>query len=201
MPPEAVRTLLAALREHGADACVGGGWAVDALVGEQTREHADLDVWVDANDFEVLCVAFVAQGVDRIHPWSGDRPWNFVLHDGRSRRVDLHVYEALGGGQLHYGSVQAPLMFTDHDLAGAGEISGISVRCERLEFALRNHTGHELREVDRHDIAVLRFGLQPREHRWGPGLPVDAHWRPRARTLLGPSSASLAESGLLRLSP
>jgi lincosamide nucleotidyltransferase A/C/D/E len=155
------------LQEHGAEACVGGGWAVDALVGEQTREHADLDVWVDASDFEGLCAAFVAQGVDRIHPWPGDRPWNFVLQDGRSRRVDLHLYEALGGGRLHYGSVLAPFMFTDHDLSGEGKISGISVRCERLEFALRNHTEYELREVDRHDIAVLRerFGLQPPEHR------------------------------------
>lgn len=166
MPPEAVRTLMGALLAHGVDVCVGGGWAVDALLGEQTREHADLDVWVDAIDFEGLLAAFVTQGVDRIHPWPGDRPWNFVLHDGRSRRVDLHVYESLGDGRLHYGSAKEPFMFTEQDLSGDGEISGISVRCEHPEFALRNHSGYELREIDRHDIAALcgRFGLQPPEH-------------------------------------
>lgn len=141
--------------------CVGGGWAVDALVGEQTREHADLDVWVDANDFEGLLAGFATEGVDRIHPWPGDRPWNFVLHDGWSRRVDLHVYETLGGGSLQYGSVRTPFTFRETDISGEGWIAGVSVRCERPEFALRNHTGYEPREIDGHDIALLcsRFGL------------------------------------------
>jgi lincosamide nucleotidyltransferase A/C/D/E len=40
--------LLKALSDGGADPCVGGGWAVDALIGEQTREHSDLDLWVQA---------------------------------------------------------------------------------------------------------------------------------------------------------
>ena len=44
--------LLGGLAEHGVDACVGGGWAVDALLGTQTREHADLDLWVPALDLE-----------------------------------------------------------------------------------------------------------------------------------------------------
>ena len=158
---------MTALQERGVEACVGGGWAVDALIGEQTRQHADLDVWVDASDFEGLLEAFADQGADRIHPWPGDRPWNFVLHDGRSRRVDLHVYETLSDGRLHYGSVKEPFLFTDHDLSGEGEIAGGVVRCERPQFALQNHTGYELREIDRHDVAVLceRFGLQPPEQR------------------------------------
>jgi lincosamide nucleotidyltransferase A/C/D/E len=165
MPAETARALVAALQEGGVAACVGGGWAVDALVGRQSRRHLDLDVWVDAVDFEGLVAAFVGQGVDRLYPWPGDRPWNFVLHDGSSRRVDLHLYESLGGGRLRYGSTNAPFMFRDEDLSGRGEIAGLSVRCERPEFALANHIGYELREVDRHDVAVLceRFGLQPPE--------------------------------------
>jgi lincosamide nucleotidyltransferase A/C/D/E len=31
-------------------AYVGGGWGVDALLGEQTRPHRDLDISFDAND-------------------------------------------------------------------------------------------------------------------------------------------------------
>jgi lincosamide nucleotidyltransferase A/C/D/E len=161
MPAETVRTLMTALQRRGVAACVGGGWAVDALVGKQTRQHADLDVWVEANDFEALLAAFAEQGIDRIYPWPGDRPWNFVLHDGRTRRVDLHVYERLNDGRLHYGSVNAPFTFSQDDLSGEGKIAGTAVRCERPEFALRNHTGYELRATDRHDVAVLseHFGL------------------------------------------
>src|SRR5262245_14097539 len=87
MPPESARKLLTAFDAHGVAVCVGGGWAVDALVGRPTRRHADLDVWVDAADTEGLFAAFVDEGVDRIHPWPGDRPWNFVLHDGHTRRA------------------------------------------------------------------------------------------------------------------
>jgi lincosamide nucleotidyltransferase A/C/D/E len=73
------------------------------------------------------------------------------------------MYELLGNGRLHYGSVTAPFVFTEHDLCGRGEIAGIAVRCERLEFALQNRTGYEVRDTDRHDVAVLceHFGIPP----------------------------------------
>jgi len=161
MPPETARGVLAALDAHGTSVCVGGGWAVDALLGRATRAHSDLDLWVEAPDTEGLFVAFAELGIDRIHPWPGDRPWNFVLHDGVSLRVDLHLYETLGDGRLHYGSVSAPFVFSVDDLSGIGEIGGLEVRCERPEFVLRNHVGYPLRDVDRHDVSVLcqRFGL------------------------------------------
>jgi lincosamide nucleotidyltransferase A/C/D/E len=168
MPPETARALITALDARGTSVCVGGGWAVDALLGRATREHEDLDLWVEAPDTEGLFVAFAELGVDRIHPWPGDRPWNFVLHDGDSLRVDLHLYEARGDGRLQYGSVSAPFVFSVDDLSGTGEIAGIPVRCERPEFALRNHTGYPVRDVDRHDVSVLcrHFGLQvPGEYR------------------------------------
>jgi hypothetical protein len=43
MTAERVTELLGALDAHRVDACLSGGWGVDALLGEQTREHADLD--------------------------------------------------------------------------------------------------------------------------------------------------------------
>jgi lincosamide nucleotidyltransferase A/C/D/E len=143
---------------------------VDGLVGRQTRVHADLDLWVAAGDLESLFRAFAEQVVDRVFPWPGDRPWNFVLHDGDSRRVDLHLYEPLGEGRLHYGSVTAPFHLEVADLSGRGEIDGMPVRCERPEFALANRTGYPVRDVDRHDVALLceHFDIPvPEEYRTG----------------------------------
>lgn len=163
MPADAVREMLTVLRAKGVSVCVGGGWGVDALIGEQTREHADLDLWVNAADTEMLFAALVDCGIDRLYPWPGDRPWNFVVHDSRSRRVDLHFYEEFDEQRLRYGSATSPFILTSRALSGHGEIAGTPVRCEAPEFALANHAGYELRDTDRHDIALLchRFDLAP----------------------------------------
>lgn len=156
MPAGAALDLIAAAVERGVSPSVGGGWAVDALVGRQTRQHRDLDLWVAADDAEGLFAAFVGAGVDRVLPWPGDRPWNFVLHDGVSRRVDVHFYEPAGDGRLRYGSAADPFDFAPADITAQGLIAGTPVRCESAPFALRNHAGYPARECDRHDIALLR---------------------------------------------
>jgi lincosamide nucleotidyltransferase A/C/D/E len=168
MPANTAAQLLATLGDHGVDACVGGGWAVDALVGRQTRDHEDLDLWVAASDLEPLFVAATHLGLDRILPWPGHRPWNFALHDGARLRLDLHFYEPLAGGQLHFGACMGGKIFAGAALAGRGAIGGHAVRCEAPEWALLRHTGYPPRPVDRHDVALLceRFAL---------GLPEAYH--------------------------
>lgn len=161
MPAKDAITLLGLLTDHQVDACVGGGWAVDALLGTQTREHSDLDLWVPAVCLEQLFVAFTQAGLDRIFPWPGDRPWNFVLHDGIRRRVDLHLYEVRTDGALHYGSAADGEILPAKALTGQGLIAGRVVRCEAADWAVRCHTGYPPREVDRHDVGLLceRFGF------------------------------------------
>ena len=105
MPADAVLRHLGRLDGDQVDYRVGGGWGVDALLQEQTREHSDLYLWLPAAHLERLLPALAADGLDRVFPWPGDRPWNSVLHDGQSRRVDLHLHETLPDGSIHYGSV------------------------------------------------------------------------------------------------
>ena len=44
MTAEDVAGLMALLEQNGFDVHVDGGWAVDAVLGEQTRPHDDLDI-------------------------------------------------------------------------------------------------------------------------------------------------------------
>ena len=124
MPAEAAQSIVQALRSAGVAVVVDGGWAVDALLGEQTRTHADLDVWVPAERFEHLVRAAVDIGLDRLYPWGGDRPWNFVLHDGGTLRVDLHIYETVDERSIHYGAATTGATFPAEALAGSGVING-----------------------------------------------------------------------------
>ncbi len=154
--------LLDSFDEAGVDICVGGGWAVDANLRRQTRPHGDLDIWLPADHFDRAVIALVAVGVDRLYPWGDDRPWNFVLHDGSRRRVDLHVFEAAEGGLLHYGG-RVGETFPSVALDGHGEIAGRPLRCEDPGWSLRWHTGYPPRVVDHHDVAALcsTFGFDP----------------------------------------
>lgn len=163
MSADDARALMSAITEAGVHACVGGGWGVDALLGVQTRAHSDLDLWVPADELHDLLRSLVAANVDRVYPWTGDRPWNWVLHDGHSRRVDLHLYEPKPGGEWHYGSVLAGECFPPDALAGTGRIGGLEVRCESPGWALRFRAGYPPREEDRHDVTLLceRFELEP----------------------------------------
>jgi lincosamide nucleotidyltransferase A/C/D/E len=153
--------LLDELAAQGVDSCVGGGWGVDALLGDQTRPHGDLDLWIPAISFEYAVVAFIRAGVDRLYPWGDDRPWNFVLHDAARRRVDLHLYKLAADGSFHYGGVESGETFPVEALSGRGVINGRAVRCESAAWSLRWHAGYTPRPEDRHDMALLctRFGF------------------------------------------
>lgn len=144
-----------------AEVCVGGGWAVDALLGEQTREHSDVDLWIPAADLEWSFRAFTAVGIDRLLPTPGDRPWNFVLHDGDRRKVDLHLYELRPDGRIHYGSALNENPFPAEALSGQGEINDRPVRCEAAAWSVQWHTGYPPRPADYQDVRLLcaRFDL------------------------------------------
>ncbi|HEX6737122.1 MAG TPA: aminoglycoside nucleotidyltransferase, partial [Vicinamibacteria bacterium] len=54
MRAEEVVALYALLAERGVRVWVDGGWGVDALLGEQTRPHKDLDALVPFDDLGML---------------------------------------------------------------------------------------------------------------------------------------------------
>jgi lincosamide nucleotidyltransferase A/C/D/E len=91
----AVLDLLAAA---GVEAWVDGGWGIDALVGEATRVHSDIDLVVPLPSVEAVLAALAAAGYARVlRDW---RPTAAAVADERSREVDLHLITPTpaGGG-------------------------------------------------------------------------------------------------------
>lgn len=76
---------------------VDGGWGVDALVGQQTRPHDDLDLVIELADSDRAAAALSELGYTL---YEDARPTKFVLRDERDRRVDFHTvtFDAEGGG-------------------------------------------------------------------------------------------------------
>ena len=160
MKSEDVVRLLQQLEEGGLAVWLDGGWGVDALLGEQTRPHGDLDIVIQQKDVPRLRRLLESQGYRDVAR-DDTSPWNFVLGDGKGHEVDVHaiVFDAEGNGI--YGPVEKGVMYPAASLSGSGAIDGRTVKCIAAEYMVKFHTGYRLRERDFRDVSALceRFGV------------------------------------------
>jgi lincosamide nucleotidyltransferase A/C/D/E len=136
---------------------VDGGWGVDALLGEQTREHADLDLAVDERDLAALRAVLEARG----YACDGTG-WNVVMTDARGRVVDIHAFHVDERGDAVLGDPAEGNAYPAGALTGAGALGGFRVRCVAAPFVLGFRNAFPPRDVDRADVDALcaRFGLE-----------------------------------------
>lgn len=160
MDADSVLEVLAALDDASILVWLDGGWGVDALLGEQTRSHADLDVILSSADVARLRHALLAIGFD-VRP--GGTAANFVLADQRGREVDVH---AIDFDQRGYGFFPLPdgrrWPFPPAAFAGRGRIGERCVRCLSADAQVQCHgQGYEPTENDLRDMERLqeRFGV------------------------------------------
>ena len=139
-----------------------GGWGVDALLGRQTRAHADLDIVVQEKDLRFLVEILEGRGFREL-PRDDSRAWNFVMGDGRGKEIDLHVIAIDREGNGIYGPpARNEGMYPAAALQGQGQIEGLSVRCVSPEFQIRSRTEYEPDPTDYEDVRALadKFGLE-----------------------------------------
>ena len=160
MEAESVFEVLDALEAAAVGVCLDGGWGVDALLGEQTRPHADLDVIASASDGQRLSAALAAIG---FHRQPGGSDTNFILTDERGREVDVHLVQFDPRG---YGCFALPdgrlWPFPPAALAARGRIGDRDVRCLSADAQVQCHgQGYEPSENDLRDMERLqqRFGV------------------------------------------
>jgi lincosamide nucleotidyltransferase A/C/D/E len=153
--------LLDLFEKNGVQVWVDGGWGVDALLGQQTRPHEDLDVTLDQSHVEVLVELLTERGYSRIET-PHDKDHNFVMSDAEGREVDLHIFVFDDNGDGVYGPPENGDMIPAESLTGEGQIAGQQVPCISPEWLLRYHTGYEWDENDRRDMDALaeRFDLE-----------------------------------------
>ncbi len=145
--------VIAALEEAGLRVWLDGGWGVDALVGEQTRDHDDLDCVIALADAplarDALAVLGYTVALDEL-------PTRFVMRDRSDRRVDFHTvtFDATGDAtqQLQDGTL-AP--YPSQGFGGFGFVAGVRVACLTAAVQALHHLGYDPDEKDLYDMALL----------------------------------------------
>jgi lincosamide nucleotidyltransferase A/C/D/E len=156
MSGDAVIQLMQLFEQYSIDVFVDGGWGVDALLGEQTRSHHDLDIALQHKDVPKLRELLEAHGY-KDRPRDDTRDCNFVMGDEKGHEIDIHSYTFDTYGTIAFG-VEYPF----DSLTGTGSIHGYQVKCISAEWMVKFHTGYELDENDYHDVSALckRFSIE-----------------------------------------
>ncbi len=156
MTAQDVIAILQLLNQNDINVVVDGGWGVDALLGKQTRQHADLDVAVEHKDVPKIRALLGAKGWHEV-PWGDTWECNFVLGDDHGHLFDIHSCTFDEAGNNVFG-VKYPF----DSLQGSGSIDGFPVKCITPDWMVKFHTGYKLDEDDYHDVRLLckRFGLE-----------------------------------------
>jgi lincosamide nucleotidyltransferase A/C/D/E len=165
-----VLEVLAALDGATLHYWIAGGWGVDALLGKQTREHADLDILLDFAEEERAAAALGAMGFHSVlkHPELHEgalMPKSVVLRDRQGRTVDMHAVDLVTWPASWFECLrrQGRLRFAidTKDAFAEGTVCGRPVACLSAGLQVASRQVYPLTEVDRRDVALLcsRFKL------------------------------------------
>lgn len=133
---------------------IDGGWGVDALLGEQSRPHKDLDIAIQQKDVPKLRELLESRGYKLVRE---DNKWNFVFGHEDGCEVDWHAFVYDEEGQIVDG-----IMYPVDSLTGTGSIEGQSVRTISPEWMIKFHSGYELKDKDYQDVSALckKYGIE-----------------------------------------
>jgi lincosamide nucleotidyltransferase A/C/D/E len=150
--------ILDTLEAAGIDAWLDGGWAVDAVVGEQSRAHKDLDLIVRVSDAAAMLVALAGDEFVFDH---GVLDSNFVVRDTRGREIDVHPVRFDSDGNGIYRMENGDdWVFPAEGFQGRGRIAGREVMALTPDVQMLCHaTGYMPDETDFADMRLLHTRL------------------------------------------
>ena len=161
------------LSEHGIRVWLTGGWGIDALLGEQTRPHKDLDVVMLLDDVVRMCALLESDGYDLAYLWSENQQavdkqgaktaTAFVLRDKQGREIDIHALalNEQGNGIPAWAEAEG-FIFKKEDLASQGTVAAVTVQCLTPEMQVVCHRGYAVPEKQLQDLERLhsKFGVE-----------------------------------------
>ena len=155
MTAQDVLEFIELMTKNNIEVWIDGGWAVDALLGSQTRLHEDLDIAIRHRNAGRIQSLLEAHGYTEV-PLDDSWLCNFVMGDEQGHRIDVHSCEFDTEGKCVFG-----VTYPFDSLKGSGTINGFPVQCITPEWLVKFHTGYPLDENDYKDVQALceKFNL------------------------------------------
>ena len=152
MRAPAVLESIALLSRRGVEVWVTGGWGVDALVGRQTRDHADLDVSIPSGDRVVGLKALDDRGFSVVTDWL---PTRIALAHPELGEIDVHPITFEDDGSAWLPGIDGERFVYPSESLTTGTIQGSTVACIDAALQLTFHLGYEPSATDRADMHLL----------------------------------------------
>lgn len=133
---------------------IDGGWAVDALLGQQTRSHGDVDVLVQQQDITKLRGLLEAEGFINV-PRDDASEYGFHLGNNKGAEIDVHGILINDQGAWKHADPVEEDIYPAESLSGRGVIDATPVHTLSPEYIVLFHSGYELQQKDYNDISAL----------------------------------------------
>lgn len=131
---------------------IDGGWGVDILAGKQTRNHRDIDVNFDAQHTEKLLNLLFEYGYKIDTDW---KPVRIELYSEKYGYLDIHPFILNEDGTSKQANLEGGFYEFEKDFFSNAIFEGKTIPCISLKGQKIFHSGYELRDKDKQDIAVL----------------------------------------------
>ncbi len=154
MTAEALVDLIQLLEGEYIDVWLDGGWGIDALLEEQTRLHADVDIIVRVSDVQLIQSMLAEKGFSLKE---GMPPHSFVLADGSGLEVDIHAVRFDNEGNGIYRMQNGKdWIYPREGFLGNGKVAGKQVNCLTAPVQVLCHAqGYTPEQKDIDDMKKL----------------------------------------------
>lgn len=149
---EDLMTIINLLENANIKYWIDGGWGVDILAGKQTRNHRDIDVNFDAQHTEKLLNLLFEYGYKIDTDW---KPVRIELYSEKYGYLDIHPFILNEDGTSKQADLEGGFYEFEKDFFSNAIFEGKKISCISLKGQKIFHSGYELRDKDKQDIAVL----------------------------------------------
>lgn len=131
---------------------IEGGWGIDVLIGNQTREHRDVDIDFDAAYENIL--------MDRLREigyqiTTDCRPTRVELYHPIHGYIDVHPLIISETGDAKQANPEGGWFNLEANWFSESAFEARIIPCISVEGQRLFHSGYELREIDKADLKRL----------------------------------------------